>query len=257
MAHVTTHNSEHETSLWPLLTGTGVLLTVLAVLSYFAWQLPVLAIVLGGAVLASFAIGLAGWAREFFTHGTEEGLGPVAVAVFIVSEVIIFGTVFAAFWVGRIDNADQWANFIPADLDRTFALWLTLILWASSATIVLSQRALESGERVPALLWLVATFVLGTLFVVLHVNEWRHLAAGGFQLGANIYATTFYSMTGVHTAHLIVGLFSQIVLFGVLASGLMQSNRATLFRGTSLYWHFVDIMWLMVAANAYFIGGTA
>lgn len=257
MNQAVTHHSGHETSLWPLLTGSGVLLTVLALIAYYEWQMPVLAIVFAGGTLASLAIGLAGWAREFFTRGTEEGLGPVAVAAFIISEVIIFGTMFAAFWTGRIDNAEQWAGYIPADLDRALAVWLTVILWTSSVTMVLSQRAFESGKRGAAQSWLTATFVLGVLFVVLHVNEWVHLAAGGFRLGTNIYATTFYSMTGVHTSHLIVGLFAHILLFGVLASGLMTTGRNTLFRGTSLYWHFVDVMWLMVAANAYFIGGTA
>jgi cytochrome c oxidase subunit 3 len=257
MNQAVTDHSPHETSLWPLLTGSGVLLTVLALLSHFEWQTPLVTIVLVGGVLAALAIGLAGWAREFFTRGTEEGLGPIAVAFFIVSEVIIFGTVFAAFWMARIDNAEQWASYIPADLDRTFALWLTAILWASSATILLSQRAFEREQRGPAMFWLVATFALGSLFVVLHINEWTHLGAGGFELGSNIYATSFYAMTGVHTAHLIVGLVSFVLLFGVLASGVMPSNRLTLYRGTSLYWHFVDIMWLMVAANAYFIGGTA
>jgi heme/copper-type cytochrome/quinol oxidase subunit 3 len=142
-----------------------------------------------GGVLASLAIGLAGWAREFFTRGIEEGLGSVAVAVFIVSEVMIFGTMFAAFWMGRIDNADQWASYIPTDLDRTFAIWLTLILWASSITIVLSQRAFERDNRgsaqfwlvatfalglLSAQFWLVATFALGLLFVVLHMRRAAH-----------------------------------------------------------------------------------
>lgn len=257
MANAVSHDSPHETSLWPLLTGLSVLLIALALLAFYEWQMPVLAIVLTGGVLASLALGLAGWAREFFTSGTEEGLGSVAVAVFIISEVIIFGTLFAAFWMGRIDNAEEWAGFIPADLDRTFAVWLTIILWASSATIVLSQRAFEQDRRGPAQIWLIATFALGLLFVILHLNEWSHLAAGGFRLGTNIYATTFYSLTGVHTSHVLVGLASHIVIFGVLSSGLMTRNRVTLYRGASLYWHFVDIMWLMVAANVYFIGGTS
>ena len=257
MTHTATHQSAHETSLWPLLTGLGVLLSALALLAYFEWRLPVLGIVLGGGVLAVLAVGLAGWAREFFTSGTEEGLGSVAVAAFIVSEVVIFGTVFVAFWLGRIDNVDQWASFIPGELSRVFAVWLTVILWASSGTIVLSQRAAENDNRRAALFWLAATFALGLLFVVLHINEWRHLAAAGFRVGSNIYATTFYGLTGVHTSHVLVGLLSHILLFGVLASGLMKKNRVTLFRGTSLYWHFVDVMWLMVAANAYFIGGTS
>jgi cytochrome c oxidase subunit 3 len=219
--------------------------------------MPTLAIVLGGAVLAVLAVGFAGWAREFFQHGHEEGLGPVAVSAFIVSEVIIFGTVFAAFWSARIENVDQWADFIPEGLDATFAIWLTLILWASSATIVLAERAFERGGRGPALVWLGATFALGLLFVVLHMNEWSHLADEGFTVGANIFATTFYGLTGVHTSHVVVGLASHLLLIGVVASGLMKTDRITLFRGASLYWHFVDIMWLLVAANAYLIGGTA
>ena len=207
-------------------------------------------------MLALLAVGLAGWAREFFTHGTESGLGPVAVAAFIVSEVMIFGTMFAAFWDARIGHAEQWASYIPVNLDLMLALWLTLILWASSATIVLAERTFERGNRAASQFWLVATFALGLLFVVLHLNEWSHLAEGGFRLGANIYATTFYGLTGVHTSHVVVGLAIQLLLFGVLASGLMQQGRATVFRGASLYWHFVDIMWIMVALNAYVIGGT-
>ncbi len=257
MAQVATPHVEHETSPWPLLIGLGVLLTALALLAYFPWQMPVLGIVLGGGMLALLAVGFAGWAREFFKHGTEEGLGPIAVAAFIVSEVMIFGTLFVAFWEGRWAHADQWASFIPTELDPTFAVWLTLILWASSATLVLAQRAFERGNRGSAQVWVVATFALGLLFVVLHVNEWRHLAHGGFRLGDNIYATTFYGLTGVHTSHVIVGLAIFLVLFGVLASGLMKSKRVTLFRGASLYWHFVDIMWLLVAANAYLVGGSA
>ena len=122
---------------------------------------------------------------------------------------------------------------------------------------MLSQRAFERDNKSSAQFWLIATFALGLLFVVLHMMEWSHLAEGGFRLGSNIFATTFYSLTGVHTSHVIVGLASHMVLFGVLASGLMKSNRVTFYKGAALYWHFVDIMWLMVAANVYFIGGTS
>ena len=256
MAHVAALHPHHETSLWPFLTGLGVLLLSLALLAYFPWAMPQAGVILAGGSLALFAVGLSGWAREFFTRGTEEGLGPVAVACFIISEVIIFGTMFAAFWLARIDHASEWASWIPANLNLMLALWLTLILWASSATILLAERAMEHGSRGASIFWLASTFALGALFVYLHMNEWGHLAADGFTLGANAYATTFYGLTGVHTSHVIVGLAIQLVLFGVVASGLMTANRATFFRGTSLYWHFVDIMWIMVASNAYVIGGT-
>ncbi|HJL52616.1 MAG TPA: cytochrome c oxidase subunit 3, partial [Arenicellales bacterium] len=112
-------------------------------------------------------------------------------------------------------------------------------------------------RRGSALFWLIATFALGLLFVVLHINEWRHLALGGFTLGSNVYATGFYGLTGVHTAHVVVGLLIHLLLFGVVASGLMKVDRITFYRGAALYWHFVDIMWLLVALNVYVIGGSA
>jgi cytochrome c oxidase subunit 3 len=251
----TAHAAHHETSRWPLVTGAGVLLTALTLLAAAQWKLSLATVVLAGVAVAFLAVGVAGWAHEFFTEGQEEGLGPVAVVAFIVSEVIIFGTMFAAFWAARIGQADQWASFVPPGLDLSLAFWLTVILWASSATIVVAERAFERGERARALTWLAATFVLGALFVALHMNEWAHLAAAGFRIGVNSYASTFYGLTGVHTSHVIVGLLIQLVLFWVVARGLMTRERATLFRGTSLYWHFVDIMWLLVAANAYLIGG--
>lgn len=254
MTHAVAHHSHHETSNAPFFVGLGVVLTALTILSFSHWQSPTAGIVLGGITLALLAIGLTLWSREFFTHGVEEGFGTIAVAWFIVSEVIIFGTMFAAFWYVRINLADQWLGYVPAGMKLGLAGWLTLILWASSATIVLAERAFEHGKRASSQLWLVATFALGLLFVVLHMQEWAHLTHEGFKVGANAYANTFYGLTGVHTSHVIVGLIIQIVLFGVLASGLMKTERTTLFRGASLYWHFVDLMWLLVAANAYIIG---
>lgn len=249
------HHGEHETSFWPLPTGLAVLFIPIALTAYFAWHMPLLGLVLGGVAAALLAVGIGGWAREFFTKGAEEGLGPIAVGAFIASEVVIFGTMFAAFWMGRIVYAGQLSAWIPSNLNLTLALWLTIILWASSATIVLAERAMGRNDRNASLGWIGATFVLGLLFVILHMNEWAHLAAGGFKLGANIYSTTFYALTGVHTSHVVVGLLIQIVLFVVIAARLMTPERVTFFRASSLYWHFVDIMWLMVASNAYLVGG--
>ena len=249
-------HSEHETSVWPLVIGISVLLTALAILAYFPWQMPTLGIILAGLMLAALAIGVTGWAKEFFTHGVEEGLGPIAVAAFIVSEVMIFGTVFAVFWVAKFENFSSWESFIPGGLDATFAIYLTLILWASSITIIFSEKAFANGNRNGALIWLIATFALGTLFVVLHMMEWGHLIHEGFTPDVNIFATAFYGLTGVHTSHVIVGLGIHLVLLYVVFSGLMTKERMTLYKGAALYWHFVDIMWLGVASNAYLIGGS-
>ncbi len=255
MAEMSPHHSEHETSVWPLVVGLGVLLAALAILTAFPWGLPIPGLVLGGITLAVLAIGLSGWAREFFLTGEEEGLGPVAVAAFIISEVVIFGAVFAAFWLGRIEYFNDWHTFVPEGLSLGFAGWLTLILWSSSLTILVAERAFSRGDRNAAMIWLAVTFGLGTLFVVLHINEWMVLVDEGFVVGNNAYANGFYGLTGVHTSHVIVGLIAHLILLGLLAANLIPEKRNTLFKGVSLYWHFVDIMWLLVAANAYVIGG--
>lgn len=255
MSEVSAGHSGHETSVWPMVVGVGVLLAALSLLIAFPWERPTLGVVLGGITLAIIAIGLSGWAREFFLTGEEEGLGPVAVAAFIVSEVVIFGAVFAAFWLGRIHHFDTWHTFVPDGLNVGFAGWLTLILWGSSLTILVSERAFGRGDRGGALTWLAVTFVLGSLFVALHMNEWAHLADEGFVVGSNAYANGFYGLTGVHTSHVIVGLVAHLILFGLVAADLIPSDRGTLYKGVALYWHFVDVMWLLVAANAYVIGG--
>jgi cytochrome c oxidase subunit 3 len=255
MSEASVHHSEHETSPWPMVVGLGVMLAAASLLTASAWGNPTLGIVLGGITVLVLAFGLTGWAREFFTTGEEEGLGPVAVAAFIVSEVIIFGTVFAAFWLGRLEHFAEWHTYVPEGLNVGFAVWLTLILWASSITILVSERAFSKGQRGAAMFWLAATFGLGTLFVVLHMNEWLHLIDEGFVVGSNVFANTFFGLTGVHTSHVIVGLAIHLVLFAMIASNLMPQNRTTFYKGAALYWHFVDIMWLLVAANAYVIGG--
>ena len=256
MALAVADSSHHETSLWPMVVGLGVLLSVIGLLAHFVWLTPLLAMVLGGMGQVALALGFAGWAKEFFRQGTEEGLGTIAVTAFIVSEVLVFGTVFVAFWVARISHASVWTSFIPIGLDWVFAVWLTIILWASSLTMVLAQRSFVNGNRGHTFLWLGTTVVLGGLFTVLHINEWIHLADSGFRLRTNIFSSTFYGLTGVHTAHVIVGLAIQLLILLALGMGWMRKLGVTLFRGASFYWHFVDLMWLLVAANAYLIGGS-
>jgi cytochrome c oxidase subunit 3 len=255
MAHAAVQHAEHEFSYWPLPTGLGAMCIPFSFIAYFAWEQPLLGLILAGMVAAFLVVGLSGWAHEFFTSGHEEKLAQVAVVLFIISEVIIFGTMFAAFWTGRVAFSVQWAGWIPPGINLGLAGLLTLILWASSLTILLAEKAIEHDKRSASLSWLIATMALGTLFVVLHVNEWRHLWGAGFTLSANYYGTTFFALTGVHTSHVLVGIIAQIFLFGLLVSGKLTSKKMTIFRATSLYWHFVDLMWMLVASNAYVIGG--
>ncbi|HIC97671.1 MAG TPA: heme-copper oxidase subunit III [Aquificaceae bacterium] len=250
------HPGEHEVSVWPLPVGISILLTPVSITAYFAWDSPMLALVMGGIAVVLGVIGLAGWANEFFTKGHEEGFGNLAIYLFILSEIIIFGTVFAAFWMSRAIHSEVWVSqWIPEAMNLKMPVILTLILWASSFTILKAEGAMHHGNREKAVMFLLATMFLGVLFTVLHVMEWMHLWEVGFTLSSNMYGTGFYTLTGIHTSHVLVGVILQAyVLFFTLA-GKITPERITIFRTTGAYWHFVDVMWLLVASTAYLVGG--
>ncbi|MFN3813006.1 MAG: heme-copper oxidase subunit III [Aquificaceae bacterium] len=255
MAQYETHHhlGEHETSIWPLPIGMGILLMPISITSFFAWHHQMLALVMGGASFLLIIFGLIGWGNEFFSKGHEEGFGGLAISLFIATEVVIFGTMFAAFWTARVTHANIWAQWVP-HMNLITPTILTLILWTSSFTILVSEKSVEKSKRGPAILWLLATIVLGFCFVVIHLNEWQHLWHSGFTLGSNMYGTGFYALTGIHTSHVLVGLISQLYVLWLLLSGKMTEHRTTMYKAVSLYWHFVDLMWLLVASSAYIIG---
>jgi cytochrome c oxidase subunit 3 len=151
------HLGEHEYSFWPLPVGIATLLLPVTFISYFVWQKPLLALVLGGVSVALFILSLAGWAYEFFKKGHEEGLGFPAMVFFIVSEVVIFGTMFAAFYMARVAHADQWPNWVPKEMNLTMPVILTLILWTSSATAIVAEKATHSGKKALAVLFFLKT----------------------------------------------------------------------------------------------------
>ncbi len=257
MAHeVAHHHGEHEVSIWPLPVGISILLVPISITAYFAWKNPLLALILGGIAAVLAIIGMAGWANEFFSHYEDVGYGNIGIYLFILSEIIIFGTIFAAFWTARAIHSEQWVSqWIPAAMNLKMPIILTLILWASSFTIWKAEEAIHHDNRGKAVIFLLATMFLGLLFTVLHVLEWKHLWHEGFTISANMYGTGFYALTGIHTSHVIVGLIMQAYVLVFTLAGKITSQKMTIFKTTSAYWHFVDVMWLLVASTAYLVGG--
>lgn len=253
MAHEGTHHAvHHEVSVWSLPAGLSVFFLSVAFLAFFAWKIPLLAVLTGGLGLALLAVGVGGWANEYFSKGKDEGLGFWGIVWFVFAEVIIFGSLFTAFWTARATHASEWPKWIPeGGMNLALVGLLTLILWASSFTILKAEGSLERGDLGGYRTWLIATMILGTAFLVLHAIEWRHLWEKGFTFSSNMYGTGFYSLTGVHASHVLLGVLMQLVL-------LFNSSRAlgkiTPIKAASYYWHFVDIAWLLVAGTAYIVG---
>ncbi len=247
-------HGEREVSVFPIIMGISVLMIPLSFAGYFLWGTTIGFVIFVSIAIIGFISGILGWAVESVYYKSELTFGNISMILLIISEVVIFGTIFAAFYTSRVLFIDQWKEWIP-HINFAIPLILTLILWFSSYAITMSKNYLEK-DKTQALFFLILTFLLGLAFVVIHVNEWIEMWANGFTLSSNMYGTGFYALTGIHTLHVIVGLISHVVLFFILVrSEKVTKSFSTLFGALGLYWHFVDIMWILVGSSAYVIGG--
>lgn len=248
------HELRWHVSYWPFVGSLGVLFLVpLSFIFYFVYKNPMIsAITLGiGAPLTLISIG--GWVKEGMedAHGYSEGHSVWAMPIFIVAEALLFVGFFAAYWATRL-SAPVWPPAgTPHEMPFLIPLIMTFILVSSSVTIHMAEKNLEHepGNKSGFLNWLIITVILGTAFLVLSAYEWSELMSEGFNIKTNIYSTSFFSLTGFHGSHVLVGL-------GIFACILMQAFAGKIsksfVKSASIYWHFVDIVWLFVVSQVYF-----
>ncbi|MCX8028588.1 MAG: heme-copper oxidase subunit III [Brevinematales bacterium] len=243
--------SQEHLSIWPFISAISVFLIFIGILFYFVYNSQLVGTIIIGASLAIIVFSSAGWTREIFYIGRDEKLGARGTIWFICAETIIFGVIIVSFISARVQYFDQWILSIPKFNYYLVGL-LTLILWTSSYTIWKAKKSLENNNLKGYQLGLILTILLGSTFLAIHAYEWTHLWEEGFTISSSIFGTIFYSLTGIHASHVLVGILIQIIL-------LINSNKAlgyiTPIKAGSLYWHFVDIAWLLVASTAYLLGG--
>lgn len=237
-----------ETSIWPLVCSVGVLLVLpLAFSFHFVYQMPMLAVFCLGVGVPVTVWGVTGWVREAIA-GHGEGLVVPAMGWFILAEALIFAAFFVAYWFMRI-SAASWPPPGSVTMPQLVPAVMTVVLVTSSFTYHAAETAHERGAPGAFLGWLLATLVLGTGFLGLSAFEWRELVQAGFGFGTNAFSTAFYSITGFHAAHVLVGV--AIFLAVLLPAAAGRTNRH--FIGAAgIYWHFVDIVWLFVVSQLYF-----
>jgi cytochrome c oxidase subunit 3/cytochrome o ubiquinol oxidase subunit 3 len=177
--------------------------------------------------------------------------GKVGMASLIIAESAIF-TIFVVaylFYLGKSITGPT-----PREVLET-PIFFTICLLSSSLTIHLASKELENGHRKTFLILWAITIALGALFLFGTGLEWHRLIyERGLTISTNLFGTTYYSLVGLHATHVTVGLLMlSIVLLFVLADrvGTDQSARiATL----SMYWHFVDAVWVVVFTVVYLVG---
>lgn len=243
----------HNLSIWPFISAISVFLVFVGFIFYFVYEIQILGIIIIGSALAIIVFSSAGWAKEIFFIGHDEKLGFRGIIWFVCAETVIFGVIIVSFISSRIQFFNQWVEWIPEHGFNYFLLAiLTLILWASSYTIWRAEKSLKHNDVGSYRLWLLLTMILGSLFLLLHAIEWVNLWKEGFTVSANMFGTGFYTLTGVHASHVLVGVLIQFIL--LLNSG-KSIGYITPIKAGSFYWHFVDIAWLFVASTAYILGG--
>jgi cytochrome c oxidase subunit 3 len=177
--------------------------------------------------------------------------GKVAMACLIVAESAIF-TIFVVaylFYLGKSLTGPT-----PREVLET-PIFFTICLLSSSLTIHFATKLLERGQRGGFLLLWLLTIVLGGLFLFGTGREWHRLIyEHGLTISTNLFGTTYYSLVGLHGFHVSAGLvmLSMVLLFGLAGRvGPEQSARVEVL---SLYWHFVDAVWVVVFTVVYVLG---
>jgi cytochrome c oxidase subunit 3 len=195
-------------------------------------------------------------------HGAEEHHGPppansssrvepqlLGMLLFIISEVMVFGGFFTAYFFIRVAQGNPW----PApgtNLPVEVAGVNTAILVSSSFTMHWAQSSIAKGNRFGLKAGMLLTFLLGCSFLFIQINEYANI---GFAPQDGAQQTVFYSLTGLHGAHVFIGLC--LLLFVTIRSfrGHFSPEQHRGVEVPGIYWHFVDIMWLVVYSTVYLL----
>jgi cytochrome c oxidase subunit 3/cytochrome o ubiquinol oxidase subunit 3 len=177
--------------------------------------------------------------------------GQVGMFGLIAAEAAIF-TIFVVaylFYVGK-----SLTGPMPKDV-LSVPFFFTICLLSSSLTIHLAAKSLRRGSvRSFGILWL-ATIALGTAFLYGTATEWHRLIyREGLTISTNLFGTTYYSLVGLHGFHVVVGLVALFMVMVFTFLGNVRPEHAERVDVLSLYWHFVDAVWIVVFTVVYVIG---
>ncbi len=250
----TVHHHHWEVSWAPILVAVGTAFLVpFTFAAYFVYETPLLAIIFAGLGTPLLVAGIIRWIYEGATETPVfSGVADVGVGIFIISEILIFISLFAGYWMMRISSGaagELWPPEGTPEISLVLPLFMTLILVASSITYHLGENENHKGNKAGLKKWLVVTILLGLLFFGCTIYEYNHLIHEGFIPGRNSYSTAFYSLTGFHASHVLVGVLSFVFMLVMVTFSQINDGFVKV---AGIYWHFVDIVWFFVASQVYF-----
>ncbi|HZO28772.1 MAG TPA: cytochrome c oxidase subunit I [Chloroflexota bacterium] len=189
-------------------------------------------------------------ARAGFVARTPATL--LGMYTFIASESFFFGGLLTAFLYYR--SRDD-GGFGPHDLDFLQTALFSVALFASSLTIVLAEKRLHHGDLGGFRAWLLATIALGAAFIVGQGMEYVTLYREGVTLSTNLFSSAFFTLTGFHGLHVLIGLLALGIVAWLAFKGEFRNGRHEgAVRSVAWYWHFVDGVWVVVFTVVYVLG---
>jgi cytochrome c oxidase subunit I+III len=186
------------------------------------------------------------WPLESF--GKEK----IGMWIFLASEILIFGSLILAYVYVRVSSA-TWPA--AADTHNVYiGMANTIILLTSSLAMALAFYSIKTNNQMGLKIGLGSAFALGFVFLDIKLGfEWPDLIRNGFTVNSGLPASTYYALTGLHAAHVAVGLLAIGYLLTRTSSNGFTSTKHTAVENVGLYWHFVDVVWMFLFPLFYLI----
>ncbi|MFF2890194.1 cytochrome o ubiquinol oxidase subunit III [Paenibacillus sp. NPDC057967] len=189
---------------------------------------------------------------EHHDHPDQEGMRTLGFWIYLMTDVIIFGTFFATYIVLR-GNTNGGPG--PAELFELGGIIAsTIILLTSSYTCGLALLAMNKGNKRALIGWLGVTVLLGSIFIGLEISEFTHMVHEGATMGSSAFLSAFYTLVGTHGLHVVIGLVWMIAVMLQLAKKGITPVTKRKVNVISLFWHFLDVVWIFVFTVVYLMG---
>jgi cytochrome c oxidase subunit 3 len=205
-------------------------------------------------------------AHHFDDLAQQHEASTLGMWVFLVTEILFFGGLFAAYMVYRAWYPDAFAA-ASHHLDVTLGTINTVVLIASSLTMALAVHAAQTGKRQSVMIFLLLTMALGATFLGIKGVEYAHKFEDGHVPGpafhfepveyfrhAQVFLSLYFVMTGLHALHMVIGIGIMLWMLYWAWNGTITPEYASPIEISGLYWHFVDIVWIFLFPLLYLIG---
>ena len=186
-------------------------------------------------------------------HATSTGLSNVKLGMwlFLGSECLLFGGLISTYMLyrGRVSDGPT-----PEQIyDIPFTSVSSFVLLMSSLTMVLAVSAAQNRDDRGTTLWLTITALLGATFVGGQVYEFTAMYNEGLGFTTSLFGSSFYTLTGFHGVHVTVGIIMLMSLVGIIKRSTIPGDKAEVVELIGLYWHFVDVIWIIIFTLVYLI----